>query len=564
MLRRFDDADSGPDISSISELGDFKSSTQLVSKLNDSFESTFMGPAGSEISLSSQNSFYEENEKKKPRMLTLQLPRAMKNSVPLRQSSVPRPVTVLKTVFLPDDTGNCNMPKKLTPNTIKKSTENSFFSYKEDFSETNIKKNSIELSDLENQLIKKDALIETLRTRVAKMVEELENTHRKIAFSKGGNEEIKELKQKCEAYEKKINNLGAKDKEVEGKLTKKDMEISNLTSDLNTIKVENDGNKGKIFRLESELAALKQKNTQLEGLNSSLQARIDSSTKALELSSSKLSQAENEARFAVNFKKTQETEFKKTIDENYQTIQTLSKQLQDSEDNSKNIQKLLNDSQNKYDSLSKTHANLTNKLQSLEEQLSKIDQSIRAPLQERKDFQNFSFVAETPKVIERQFTFNGENLRQGHKKSHSISSCSKSILREIMEVLEVGNSYEIIPCIKKLGLNHAEKKLVKKLTGFVRDCVFRDSRDVTPGQVWRLIKKVFEDYAALVKCFQISDISSVRQCLGDGNWAEKISTLTQEHKILRELLGKLRQKLKIPLTATVSEIELAISSIRLG
>lgn len=562
MLRRFEEVDSGPDVSSISEIGDFKSSTQLVSKLNDSFESTFMGPTGSEISLTSQNSFYEESEKKKPRTLTLQLPRAMKNSVPLRQSSVPRPVTVLKTVFLPDDTGNCNMPKKLTPNSLKKPSETSFFSFKETSPSTSLKKAPPDLSDLENQLIKKDALIETLRTRVAKMVEELENTHRKIAFSKGGSEELKELRQKCEGYEKKLAILGSKDKEQEAKLIKKDLEISNLTSELNAIKLENDGSKGRFFRLESELTAVKLKNSQLEGLNTSLQAQVSSSTKALELSASKLTQAENEARFAVNFKKTQETEFKKTIDDNLQTIQILSKQLQDSEDNSKNLQKLLSDSQNKYDSLNRTHAGLTSKLQALEEQLSSIDRSIRVPLQERKD-QNFSFVAETPKVIERQFTFNtGENFR--HKKSHSISSCSKSILREVMEVLEVGNSYEIIPCIRKLSLSHAEKKLVKKLTGFVRDCVFRDSRKVSPGQVWRLIKKVFEDYAALVKCFQISDINSVRQCLGDGNWAEKISTLTQEHKILRELLSKLRQKLKIPLTATVSEIELAISSIRLG
>lgn len=569
MLRRFDELDSAQDISSIFEdLGDFKSSTQMVSKLNDSFESTFMAPVGSEISFNSQNSFYEEIRNNKPRMMTLQLPRTMKNSVPLRQASAPRPVSILQTTFLPDDAGNYNLPKKLTPNSIKRSSENSLSSNnvsKVSEAINNVSKVSEaikiqkvdDLSELENQILKKDALIETLRTRVAKMVDELENTHRKIAFSKGGSEEIREIKQKCEAYEKKIQGFASREKELEGNLVAREKEISNLNSQVHLVKTENDENKAKIFRIETELLAARQKISQLEGINLSLQARVDSANKALELSTNKLYQAEKESNLSMSLKR--------TIEENNLTIHKLTKQLGDAQDTSANVQKLLIDSQTNYDSLLKSHNSLTSKLQSLEDQLSKIDQSIRVPLQERKDRHSFSNTSETPKVLERQFTFNnGENLKPIHKKSHSINSCSKSILREIMEVLEIGNSYEIIPSIKKLSLNHTEKKLVKKLTGFVRDCVFRDTREVTPGQVWRLIKKVFEDYASIVKYLQLDDINTIRQCLGEGNWADKISTLTHEHKILRDLLFKLRQKLKIPVSATVSEIELAISSIRIS
>ena len=566
MLRRFDEVDSAQEISSIfGDLGDFKSSTQGVSKLNDSFESTFMAPGGSEESLNSQNSFYEEFRQNKPKMMTLQLPRAMKNSVPLRQVSAPRPVSILQTTFLPDDEGNYNLPKKLTPTSVKRSSESSLLSVQESKVTKGTKgskgsktQKTDDLSELENQILKKDALIETLRMRVAKMVDELESTHRKVAFSRGGGEEIREIKLKCEAYEKKILGFERREKELEGILLSKEKEITCLNSQSLLSRTENDENKGKIFRLETEILAAKQKFSQLEGLNLSLQARVDSANKALELNTTKLIQAEKEVSSSITLKR--------TIDENNLTIYKLTKQLQDAQETSANGQKLLIDSQANYDSLSKSHHNLTSKLQSLEDQLSKIDQSIRSPLQERRDLFNLANTSEPPpKPLERQFTFNhlAENTRPVHKKSHSINACSKSILREIMEVLDLGNSYEIIPSIKKLTLTHPEKKLVKKLTGFVRDCVFRDTREVTPGQVWRLVKKVFEDYASIVKNLQLPDLASIRQCIGEGNWPEKISTLTHEHKILRDLLSKLRHKLKIPVSATVSEIELAISSIRI-
>lgn len=562
MLRKFDDSGSGPEASSVfCEDYEYKSSTNINSKLNDSFDSSFLIPNGSELSFNSQDLEYEPTE---PKPAPLRVPMTTKNQS-YKKHSIPasRPVSILKTTFLPDDASNYDFPKKID---TKPPIHHSVKHEEKKVSEPNEYKNTgdSKISELENMIIKKDSLIETLRTRVAKMVDELEEVNRKKnIFKFNDNGKIDELGKKCEEYEKIVQGFGFKEKEYGFLVEAKSKENSDLANELKAKQGENECYRVKIVKLENELELVRDKNNAL-------------SLSISQIRTQKTELEQEVARLEI-LKNSQTNEFKILQEDLNRTISSLNHQLAMGQNESKNYQALLKDSQNNYDVLNRSYQLLSNKLQNLENQLGKIDECFRLPLQERKERHSQPTV-ETPKVLERQFTFNGcENCmpKAGHKKSHSSTSCSKNILREIIDVLEVSTSFEVIPAIKKLmaqpirlnqtggNMSTSDKKLIKKLNSLVKDCLSTDpSKEISASQIWRVVKKVFEDYSILLRHFTTSDMSLLRTLLGEGKWSEKITTLVQEHKILRDLFGKLRIKLKLPVNSTVSEIESAIQLIR--
>jgi hypothetical protein len=586
MLGRFDESGSAAEVSSVSgEIFEFKSGTGHLNKLNDSFESSFLAPNGSENSFVSLNSIYDESERYKNKNLTLNAPLTAKHSTPLRQTfSTPRPVSILKTTFLPDDASNYDFPKKINTSRITKTTETKTQINNKEVKAEIVKVPSMKeieplretqkINDLENQILKKDSLIETLRTRVAKMVDELEEAHRKKTYSRNAHvddERVLELTRKCEEYERKIQAFSVKEREIDSQVDLKNRENQNLVVELRARQAEAENFKLKAVKLESEIASFKEKNSDLKDENTNLKEKIESLNHTLNYVNSKKNEFEQELRKIEVVKKSLDHEIRKIEEESKRSISTLTQQLFVSQSEVKNFQVLLKNSQENYESLNRSHTTLTSKLQNLESHLGKIDETLRVPLQERKERFSLQDHSETPKVLERQFTFNAcENClpKSSHKKSHSSSSCSKSILRELQDLLEVSSSFEIIPTLKRRltsSLATCEKKLLKKLSILVKECIFRESsKEVSFGQIWRVIKKVFEDYSIFLRHFQTSDLSAMRSSLGEGKWCEKILTLVQEHKILREILGKLRVKLRLPITSTAADIETAIQSIRPG
>ena len=279
MLGKYEETEDNHEISSI--VGDhleYKSSTQAVHKVHDSFDSSFFIRNESDLSFISQTSV-DEGFNANPKLNTYQLPKRNMQKPPQANSGILRPASILKTTFLSEDAMNYNLPKKYSGVNEKKKnqilTEISTFSVSEQsfpieksindikYTDENQKgyensEQSAKICELENQILKKDALIETLRTRVSKMVQELEETHRRVSAAKynindDNNAKIQQLIHKCEEYEAQIYQYQIKEKEITQVLSKKEQEINCIDRETKLRKNETDFMTEKIQKLEIEL-----------------------------------------------------------------------------------------------------------------------------------------------------------------------------------------------------------------------------------------------------------------------------------------------------------------------
>lgn len=597
MIRKFDDSEDNPDLSSIiAEPVEYKSNTLAVHKIQDSFESSFLVRNGSESSFISQISNddpYAMNAKP----YALQVLKPHKKSHPLRQEFPQgRPASILKTTFLSEDTVNYNFPKRaeapvaterkksksfindtsFTSHTVKNSDkklkfadENSMFNIPKDPGSTNIE-------DMSNQLLKKDALIETLRMRVAKMVQELEETHRRIANTKNSANDdlIKKvhiLTSKCEEYEKRTQELISREEDLCLIISKKEQELKYIEKEKQTSKYDHEKIREVIHKLENELQKSEDSRKHIEKYNENLQIKFDNINKALEISNNHKNHLEQEVIRLEIIKRTQENEMKVIIDENQKSVGALTKRLDEALEESKKYQRLHQEVLVKYNNLARDHEELSMKLESFEEKLNQLDKiGTLAEKEHHARSQSSKIRAEKPASpktndLERQFTFQNVKERTSdisfnaaHKKTNSSPCSLRNLIREIMELLEVTNCFEIIPEIKKTISSKKEKKLVRKLASLVRECFAQDrNKEVTPAQIWRLIKKIFEDYASLKKSGN-SDMNLIRQYLGDANVVERVASLCQENKFLQVFIGKIRYKMRLQPTAPINEIEAAL------
>ncbi|OMJ67922.1 hypothetical protein SteCoe_34778 [Stentor coeruleus] len=598
MIRKFDDSEDNPDLSSIiAEPVEYKSNTLAVHKIQDSFDSSFLVRNGSESSFISQISNddpYGMNAKP----YALQVLKPYKKSHPLRQEFPQgRPASILKTTFLSEDTTNYNIPRlevedqviserkktksfidnsSFTSHTILKSDnkpkfadENSMFSTPKDLCSTKIE-------DMKNQIIKKDALIETLRMRIGKMVQELEETHRRISnIKKSENDDlikkVQILTSKCEEYEKRTQEFRVREEDLCLIISKKEQELNYIEKDKQTSKYDYDKKLEIIQKLENALQKSEDNKKDMDKYNENLQVKLDNINKALEISNNHKNHLEQEVIRLEIIKRTQENEIKVIIDENYKSVRALTKKLDEALEESKKYQRLHEEVVVKYDILARDHETLSIKLESFEEKLNQLDKiGTLAEKEHHIRSQSSKIRAEKPanphtNDIERQFTFQNIKERTSdisfnttHKKTNSSPYSLRNLIREIMELLEVTNCFEIIPEIKKTISSKKEKKLVRKLANLVRECFAQDrNKDVTPAQIWRLIKKIFEDYASLKKTGN-SDMNLIRQYLGDTNVVERVANLCQENKFLQVFIGKIRYKLRLQPTASINEIEAAL------
>ena len=543
MLRRFDDIEDNHEISSIApEPLEYKSSTQILHKANDSFDSSFFIKHGSDTSFVSQISI-DESYAPKSKLSTYQMPkkiRSKKNS--FAETLMVRPASVLKTTFLIEDAMNYNFPKKAPQPKelpqVRDTTEISY-SYSSDkhltidksprsisFIDDNTKihenkQQSEKVIELENQIMKKDALIETLRTRVAKMVQELEETHRRVSAAKNNlNEDymlkIQQLTKRCEDYETKLQESQAREKEANQTLSRRDHELSLINKEAKESKNGIDMKLDRISSLEATLRKSEESRVQLEKMNESLQIKFENSNKGLELSTSHKIHLEKEVARLENVKRTQENEMRIMMEENQKNISNLSKKLEETKEESKYYQQQSKETNINYDSLNKNYSLLNSKLFAVEEKLNKLDTMKLSNLEQSRtsildsneasskiddDFQHFTFHGTRETSADRT-----HKSCKYHRKSQSISSSFRVLIKEIMEIIGVDNIFDIIPELKKFIITRKEKKLVRKLGSLVKECFCQDrpNRDVTPAHIWRCIKRIFEEYAVLKKNNPIS------------------------------------------------------------
>lgn len=561
MLRRFDDIEDPQEISSIvQEPLEYKLSSQIAHKQNDSFDSSFFVKHGSDSSFISQIS-YEEGPKSK--LSTYQIvknPQVHKSFT--SESSILRPMSILKTTFLSEDAANYNFPKKMptkNPNPIRTITESS---EKTDQSLSKSKEISDEKSELfekinnlENTILKKDALIETLRGRVGKMVQELEETHRRVALAKNNlNEDyilkIQQLTKKCEDYEngQEKENFMRKDQERDVRMRNSELE-------------------SKVRELEKMLKKGEDSKGHVEKMNENLKLKLENADKALDMAVSHKKHLEQEVIRLEVVKRTYEHEMKVVAEENQKNVASLSKKLEETAEEARFYQQQTKETGSNYDTLNKNHSLLSSKLLTLEEKLNQLD-SLKFPEANRTKFsQNESKIIKD--LDSHHFTFHDfQDSQMGlqrncnhHRKSKSISASFRTLVKEIMEILGVSNVFEIVPVVKNLFLSQKEKKLVKKMKSLVKECFSQDrlSRDITPAHVWKCIKRIFEDYANLKKLNSESEIKLIKQYLGENNIGQKIAGLCQELKMLHGLTGKIKNKYKLPASASIHEMELALN-----
>ena len=166
--------------------------------------------------------------------------------------------------------------------------------------------------------------------------------------------------------------------------------------------------------------------------------------------------------------------------------------------------------------MNKNYSLLNSKLFAVEEKLNKLDTMKLSNLEQSRtsildsneasskiddDFQHFTFHGTRETSADRT-----HKSCKYHRKSQSISSSFRVLIKEIMEIIGVDNIFDIIPELKKFIITRKEKKLVRKLGSLVKECFCQDrpNRDVTPAHIWRCIKRIFEEYAVLKKNNPIS------------------------------------------------------------
>lgn len=393
-------------------------------------------------------------------------------------------------------------------------------------------------SELENQIIKKDALIETLRTRVAKMVEELEETHRKLNLNKVNLRDeykILELQNKCEDYERQAQNFYCKEKELNLCLDKKDEEIQILSKELKSMRIEIDRTNEGAKKVENELDCCRKAQEYNEKVIEGLKIKLENTSKAIEFSSSHKVHLEQEVVRLEIVKRAHENEMNVIIEENNKNLANLKRKNEELNEESLKFQRLWKESSKSYEAIKASNLNLTRKLEYLEDQMSKIDRSIRIPLREKQgvNFQTF----ETDPNEDFTNLCTGCSRVQIQRRNKSDFQTNKGFIQEIIESLGVYSESEVVPAIKKLVLTGKEKRLIKKIMALVKQCLDKDKNtEISCAQVWKIIKKVFEEYARMVQDYG-NEIKVLRQYFGQNELVDKLIAMSQENKKMKEALG---------------------------
>lgn len=535
-MNKYEEFDSNREFSSISiDNFEFKITPQQVKHISDSFDSLAIVRNESDNSFISQVSGFEDYSHKvnlKP----------AKSCTPLRQAvSLSRPLSILKTTFLDDESPlKYNLPKKLPPDLPKtrEKSESVKNSERLECKSKQLSNREEKFSELENQIIKKDALIETLRTRVVKMVEELEETKRKVNLNRVSvidECKILDLQGKCEELENKLQSFQSKEKELNLCLDKKDEEIQILTKELKSMRLELDQANDSSKKLQIDLAHTRQSRESYEKMVESLKIKLETSSKAIEFSSSHKTHLEQEVVRLEVLKRAHENEMKVIIEENSKSLKALTKKNEDLNGELIKYQKLWNDSERAHEGIQSNNSKLTQRLEYLEKQLGKIDRSFRVPLREKQGFNNFD-----DKVNGKGTDYLCRGcleMGEGKRNWEGFGGNKGLFVKDVLGGLGVDNEDDAIKAIKRLSLNGKEKKLIKKIMALVKQCLDKDKNaDISCAQIWRIIKKVFEEYARMVQEYG-NEIKVLRQYFGQSGLVDKLIAMSQENKRMKEELG---------------------------
>lgn len=424
------------------------------------------------------------------------------------------------------------------------------------------------IRDLENQITKKDSLIETLRIRVSKMVQELEETHTKLKaiVIDDSSLKIQQLTKKCENYQEQIRKYESREKDILNMNTQKEQEFIAIDKEIKQKKNEIESKSHKIEFLETELKKSNDAYRNLEKIYENLQIKLENTANALDLANSHRNHLEQEVVRLEIVKRTQENEMKVILEENPKQAKVFNKKLEEANEEIKSYQQKLSESSLKLESLNNDYIEINQKLLLLEKKRS--SQETNNSKSHSRSIS--SYVPADNKLyyskigLDRHFTFQGpEPIPNHHHQSrHKGSSSVKAYLKEIMDLLNLDDMNEIIPAIKKQRVNKKEKKLVRKLASLINECFSQDKndREIPPAKIWKVVKKVFEEYAALQK-YNMSEINLIKHYLGDGNIVENISNICQELKLLNAFVSKVKNKLNLPSSASFTELENAIGTI---
>ena len=547
-MNKYEEFDSNREFSSISiENFEFKITPQQVRHISDSFDSSAIVRNESDNSFISQVSGFEDYAHK----VSL---KPAKSCTPLRQApSLSRPLSVLKTTFLDDGSPRSSfkysLPKKLPPDIPrikggKKKSESGKESERleHSFKQVSSREEEGRLSELENQVVKKDALIETLRSRVVKMVEELEETKRKVNLNRASVVEeckVLNLRNRCEDLESQIQSFQSKEKEMNLYLDKKDEEVQILTKELKSMRGELDQANDSCKKLQIDLTHTRQSRESYEKMVENLKMKLDTSSKAIEFSSSHKTHLEQEVVRLEILKRAHENEMNLVMEENSKGLKGLTRKNEELSQEVVKYQKLWNESVKAHEGIQTSNSKLTQRLEHLESQLGKIDKSFRVPLREKQGTSNLNGFDDKVNAKGGEYLCQGcLEVREGKRNREGCGGDSRVFfVKEVFEGLGVDSEDEAIKAIRRLALNGKEKKLIKKVVALVKQCLDKEKNaEISCTQIWRIIKKVFEEYARMVQEYG-NEIKVLRQYFGQIGLVDKLIAMSQENKRMKEAMG---------------------------
>ena len=138
---------------------------------------------------------------------------------------------------------------------------------------------------------------------------------------------------------------------------------------------------------------------------------------------------------------------------------------------------------------------------------------------------------------------------------------SRHIVREVMKVLEVQQSEELLPCIESIYKQHKQfsqsQDFLQRLQAIVTACSPREAFPEPPtlSQMWKWIRRLVEEYMNLRKGPEILDkVMGVLRVRNSGDVVRTVERLAYDYEQLHIGVSQMKAKLRLPLSADISRL----------
>lgn len=142
-----------------------------------------------------------------------------------------------------------------------------------------------------------------------------------------------------------------------------------------------------------------------------------------------------------------------------------------------------------------------------------------------------------------------------------------SVVSDILIQLNLASASEIMPAIRQIQASHADLKLIKRLSQLVKTCsppgVFHP--EPSAKQLWKWIRRLMEDYAALKKQTShdaykplISRLTGFLRANDSSDLLTQLNNVLADYHSMQLLLDKIAVKLRLSPNSTLRQIEAQI------